>query len=1112
MPVFLDSILFENPLDGMPVNWLLANVGDKIKITQEISIKTFVVSSTSTTWYINSTDGLVGAGWMVGGDFSKFNIGDQITINNYNTSTNLGTAFIIDKLNNGTIQLNSSFGYPNNQPLDEYVMSLMKPITALNYKWNFIENSEALNFYSKVDGSVQIASITGLNPAGGSVGLPMNMLGQKPYQIGLITVDEIALTLTPIYTSKFRITHSTTVTPVMLDVQFDDIQAGIAPSYFFNLKCLKPVFYYEARYYATDPNNPQFLQKETILGNSGWFNENWNANPTNYSISNLVYNELTGGASVPGVKLTATDKTLFSFDINNTTDSPFVPGLTKIMLNFNKAPNDDSEYIGNTRDLKHNFVWEHMKLLVDVTPPFQDGNNFSDLTIRSLNEVRAFYVSPNKITVTGKFFFDQQGIDVFEESNEPNYMFWCSIQDHTKQGAISDRATLLIDAKSIYYQTLFPNLIGMASKLIPHDCPNYIDAFIDREKFTEDELVGYTHVYINKPPTNVNSIEFTKAVWKILIVNTVTNAEFIIEQKTMLLPQIPMLNNPYISQVQSKPIHVPANEIRKNIIARSAPGLGISSYEFAYPYLSRWEYWEAISNASSNFLNLAQPNNGLNSDWQHYVGGNYTVQYRFELFAKINGVPQIYTSKLNYLIKNRNLVSENTTCIIDTYDVATPLVDGFGNKYILGYKNTLIKAVFTNTIDAFDPLDTTVVIGIEVFEGGIGAGGVNGKRRMSSKYISDADTFFIPLTGQTKTKLTFSGVNTICMAETELDFNSLNLSNNKWKLTARVYGNGVSGSGGTLVYGQNYLGDQNIILIPTNPVDETIIVLEPKQLNCCSDLVWRVLADSATNDPLKNDVNNFIKWFNKDAIDSAIISLVQSNGTVINLTGLTTYGAPYDFGFEIMPGVTFNGYNEKAVGYFIDWRKVLLTLGEGTYYLQYDITTIFGANKTYYSETYCLKQYTIDRANGTVRIEYYLNGLLGRNDFDTKLNDYLASNWYNQHRFDGVFHYENSSYKTDEISYSNGLSQFVEDEQTPEYSLKLKPIPVFKHDLLRTDILMGDEVFITDYNTRNIDNYEGKQVTKNGSYEPKWHVLLSKLASVDIKFKQAFNNLKKFRS
>lgn len=161
---------------------------------------------------------------------------------------------------------------------------------------------------------------------------------------------------------------------------------------------------------------------------------------------------------------------------------------------------------------------------------------------------------------------------------------------------------------------------------------------------------------------------------------------------------------------------------------------------------------------------------------------------------------------------------------------------------------------------------------------------------------------------------------------------------------------------------------------------------------------------------------------------------------------------------------------------------------------------------------YCLKQYTDARANGTVRIEYLLTGLLGDSKFDDNLRDFSDLTIYNQRRFEGVFHYSNSSFKSDEIQYKNGQIVMVEDEQTAEYSLKLKAIPAFKHDILRTDIYMANDTLITDYNQRNFDNYFKKNVKKNGSYDPKLYPLQSDIATVELKFKQGYNNLKKLRS
>ncbi len=1138
MPVIQNSILFTNPLDNTPVNWLLANVGDEILITHNISVSTFAIATTNAKMTFNNTDGYFGNDVynITGGDFSKFNIGDQVSIKNYGQNLDFGVYTVVGKPSNTELILNVPIGsipgfhailplYDNVTP--EAVVSLVKPITALVYKYNFIKNSEAVNYFSKVDGSIQIASITGLNPAGGGTNKPMTFLGAKPYQIGSITVDEVGLGTGFAYSSDFVIKHRTRITPVILDTQISDLQNGIAPDYFFNLECLKSVFYFEARYFVNDPNLPQTLEVANILGNTGWFNENWNGNPTNYYIENLQYGYAAApvppatigvNVAIPGVELSIIRDTKFIFDIRNVIDNPFVAGSTSLVLNFCKVPNGFNEYTANNRDLKHNFVWDSVEVIVQTTPTGINGDNYADLTIRSLASVKAHYVNNNKITISGRFDFDQQGIDVFEESDTPTYLFFVSIQDHAKNGPISDRVTLKVDSGDIWYQTSFPDLIKMDSKLIPHDVANYTDAYIDRDKFTEDELVAYTSAIVGEDPA-VTNIQLIKYTAKLLAINPSITSEFLLDSKSVSLPATPLLSGRQVFNItQARQFHIPVAEIRKNIIARTLPGSLRSNYEFAYPFLNRWEYWLALIGVDSFFYNPVEANNGWNEDWRHYSRNGWLLQYRFELNTKINGIPAIYSDTLDFPVLDRNLVGENTTCIIKTYDpdTSTELVDSTGKKYVLGYKNTLVEAEFTNLTDNFEFNDTTVVLGIEVYE----QGGHYGKRRISTKYTPDADTWFIPLTGQTKAKLDYINTATPPLnifgkvkASALLDFNSLNAVGLKYKLTARVYGNTLSSPiTGIISYGNNYLGDQNVGLIPNNPIDEDTQVVEPAKLDCCSDNVWRVLADVSSADPLKNDQNNFIWWFDKDATATAVLSLVSSDGTIRSLTGVNTYGTPYDFGFEIMPSVTVNGYNEKAVGYFIDWRKVITTLGEDTYYVQCDITTIFGASQSIYSDTYCLKQYTLARADGTIRVEYFINGILGKNENDTKSRDYLKSNWYNQHRFDGVFHFVDGQYKEDEIQYQSGLIENVEHGQTPEYILKLRSIPMFKHNVLRTDFLMADKKYITDYNTKNIENYYKKEVKCVGNYEPKFNVLLSKLASVELKFKQAVNNLNKYIS
>jgi hypothetical protein len=1108
MAVYLNSKTITNEIDSTSVNFLLANVGDKIVIEYDISVKEYVLSSTSSEWIVNNNDGYVIIGstaWITGGDFSKFNVGDLIQMNNYVSVGAIHNVTIVEKLSDTEIRISANpFGWGINRPETQLAISLVMPITALSYNWNFIENDEATNFFSKIDNTIHLANISGLNASLARTNLPMSFVGTPPSQIGSIVVDEVSLVTSPIYTSNFKIRHTTYVTPFILASQWDDLQAGIAPTYLFNTSSLKDIANIEARYNLTDPNKTQKLLKDDVLGNAGWFGENFNTASTKYSVNSLSYVDTLTSDVLPKCRLNV-DNIDFSFTIRNTIDTPFVAGSTKLIINFAKVPNDEAEYTLNTRDLRHNFVWEQAELRVDSIPIAVDGNNYADTTLRSLATLKATFVNSSTVNVTGKFKFHADSIAVFEESDEPRYIFWIAIKKHSLNGTVSDRANILIDSANFYYKTEFPDLITFSTKLVPHDAPDYYSTYIDaRDKFAEDELVAYNVCDVGSDPL-VTSIELLRATHKLWAVQRITGEKFILESKTVLLPPTPVyLGYQQFNIVTNKPIRVPSTEIRKSIVSRNRTGVVETNlYEFAYPFLVRWEYWEALLYGHSDFFDVTEPNNGINHDWYRYHDNNWLLEYELELSTKINGVPALYNTTKRFFALNRNEASENTTCQILTQDKDTLalLTDGT-DYYILGYKDTLVAAIFENTVDTFDPATTVVVIGLEVFE----EGGVNGKGRMSSKYASDSDTYFVPLPAETKTKLTFFASNTICKAEALIDFTTLNLGKSKWKLTARIYGNNASITHGDVFYGQNYLGSTVVKLIPTDPIPTTPTVITPVEMDCCSDYVWRVLADVDSTDELKNDKTSFIWFFNKDVIDTAILKLVLPDNSEIDLTSETSFGTPYNYGFKT------NGYNENAVGYLVEWNKIIDSLGEGVYYVKCYTTTIFGGSYTQTSKSFCLKQYTEARANGTVRIEYNISGLIGNNQFDDKLRDFTDLNWYNQHRFDGVFRYTNSAYTEDNIQYDNGQLVTVEHSQDAEYILELKNIPAFKHDILRTDIIMSNEKYITDYNNKNFDNYYKKRVKNNGNYEPKFYPLKSKLAPINLKFKQEFSNLAKFRS
>lgn len=274
---------------------------------------------------------------------------------------------------------------------------------------------------------------------------------------------------------------------------------------------------------------------------------------------------------------------------------------------------------------------------------------------------------------------------------------------------------------------------------------------------------------------------------------------------------------------------------------------------------------------------------------------------------------------------------------------------------------------------------------------------------------------------------------------------------------------------------------------------------------CGCDFTLKVLADDSGED-LRNDKSGFLWWFN-DTINSAELTLQKWNiGAWANVATLDNndYGTFYDYEFFV------NDAGESFIGYQLQWALVLADLGKGNYRVKCDTIDYLSATNTLYSYEFCLQQYTPQAANGTVRIETYLNNQMGDPNNDKAVRDYGNLNWYNAFRLNGWFGYPSSGYEKTRTAYNTGQVLDVISEQEQEFELQLKLVPFFVHEALRIDMMQGDTVLISDYNNRNVENFVQKAVKPNSGYKPEYHKGQNKLSSVNVKFIKEYNNDKKY--
>lgn len=296
--------------------------------------------------------------------------------------------------------------------------------------------------------------------------------------------------------------------------------------------------------------------------------------------------------------------------------------------------------------------------------------------------------------------------------------------------------------------------------------------------------------------------------------------------------------------------------------------------------------------------------------------------------------------------------------------------------------------------------------------------------------------------------------------------------------------------------------------LPQATVVGTTPDLPPSTLRGCGcEETLKVLADDTGAD-LNNDKSGFIWWFN-DTIVEATLSLqkwVDGAWSSIETLDNNDFGTAYEYGFFT------NDAGEKFIGYQLNWSDVLDEHGEGSYRVICETEDYLGNTPTpLYSYEFCLKTYTPERANKTVRVEYNMDGVYGINENDQAVKDFGGLNWYNAFRLPGFFGFPVPKHTSEFVQYNTGQRVPVSDSQEPEFGLSLNYIPFFVHEVMRTDVLQSEEIYITDYNKDNISNLVRKRVYRASDYVINYKKMIKKTAPANCTFHQTFNNFKRTR-
>lgn len=779
MGAFLESLsIKEENVIGV-IDYLKGNIFQKINLVAQIRVETWRQITVDEP--LSFADGFyTTSDWIVdqsgGGAFADFNVDDTIVISG-TSSNNFVSATIQEKIDDNNIRLNQTLTQVIETTGTIFLNQRPKGVT---WDYGLIENAEATNFFSKVDGNLMRFEY------GTSSNIPntftdMNAVGKLSWQLGQITLDNTQVkdisSTDDINNYRYiiQINQDFLIHPFFLDNQILDLLNEQPPKYFKLSDCLKHVFRFRAYKELQNPNIYQELIFDDKDGNTGWFDEEYNGGDAEYEAAALSYSNSLG--------LTRDDVVTVEFDIENTADN--TNGLAQyVCVNFIMLPEDPADYKNINTPMYQNYAFDRAIATTGgaTVQGLNNGTNWEvikDLSVTS---------GTGKVSVSFDVDFGSDVQTLIDGLSNKRYLICAYAVANGMTADDANYVNMLVDVKEI--QVNIPDAtVTVTNDFYKHDENTYTGAgagLIDmnvEEEIVADSLIlldraaPYSDIQIDSVKTGIIATDGTEVVELYMDSFDLSNA-----------PEIGGLR--FVNDTTQDAFAVNPTEIRKDImfIRSTADDTGTQvGYRVRLPFLIRWETWEQLilSSLPADFLDTAQPFNGYNQEWLRIdTLSGWDLKYRVEtVVTSMNTQKTIISDTSAITLHSYDDGSGHwTSGTIECLDGATTLTTG-GQPYLLSNsvgRNTTIRATFTYNGPGAIPAanDVFMVIRIIPKEGGT----FIANDTASSVWDRSAVSY---LTG-TGGKISLQVVGSEMVGECEVDYNDLPQGVNEFTISAFI--------------------------------------------------------------------------------------------------------------------------------------------------------------------------------------------------------------------------------------------------------------------------------------------------------------------------------------
>lgn len=546
-------------------------------------------------------------------------------------------------------------------------------------------------------------------------------------------------------------------------------------------------------------NNPNLivqndLQETKRLGNTGWFDENFNQLDNDFQVVSVVYRDPDNNI-VLGMDYTQSTQVEITVSgvPNLNTNSRFGFGFMYLPQDEDAFKEVETPHYMNTFLATGSYLSSYpLAAAPDPIEHLGAGINGGAMKVRDI------YFQEDSGNVVFRAIFTPDGTFTSQieakQEDDRKYLIYLSVADSSSSARnFSNRVSLLCDVNDLVKNITPAGPYDMATRFIEHPFESDVVGVEEYDGLVQDDVLVRSRFNIDADANTV----FQSVTFAIEMENEDTGQIFNLEEYPVDVSLFPTDSNGFqifdVDQVRGFRLNDGNNKNWVKIETDESNSSDTSkAYIAYYAFKIRYEDWIAKTGVPSDFFDDTEDNNGNHNDWYHYItapGSSWSIKYSVYILANVDGEVKFFRTPHNFTFKDYDQNSLVATAVRYFRDSDNTLINvgtdpETGNPLgvILSGESTRIEHDFTiqdaGTWSTGQVYATTT---IEVDKGD----GIFGMHQISSVWEVGSDNALTFVSGESNLKIVIDGtqkiLTTSCLVDPEVLEDAI-----RYRVTGRV--------------------------------------------------------------------------------------------------------------------------------------------------------------------------------------------------------------------------------------------------------------------------------------------------------------------------------------